>query len=122
MKNDFLVTPNFRFSEFLVDGEPLPNLGQVGNIRSLAQRLQVIRDVLQRPIIINSGYRTSSHNEKVGGGKNSMHLHGMAADIVIVGMDPKDFQSWARHWSGGLGAYATFTHVDIRHDKARWHG
>jgi uncharacterized protein YcbK (DUF882 family) len=120
MKNDFRIAPDFLFSEFLVEGDPLPNLAQIENLRCLANRLQVIRDVLNRPIKINSAFRTVQHNKSVGGSKNSMHLHGMAADIVVIGISPDDFRSWARNWSGGMGSYRTFTHIDIRPDKARW--
>lgn len=33
-------------------------------------------------ININSGYRTASHNQKVGGSSTSKHCKGMAADII----------------------------------------
>ena len=34
-------------------------------------------------ITINSGYRSASHNKKVGGATNSQHTKGTAADIVV---------------------------------------
>lgn len=121
---DFHITPNFRFSEFLVPGHRLPDQIHVSNIFTLCHRLQVIRDVLNVPISITSGYRTPEHNASpaVGGSKHSYHVQGMAADIKLGGMAPSDFRSWARNWSGGMGAYSTFTHLDTRPYKARWNG
>jgi uncharacterized protein YcbK (DUF882 family) len=49
-----------------------------------------------------------------------MHLSGMAADIVVPGMPASELQRFLRNWSGGMGSYAHFTHVDIRPYPARW--
>lgn len=43
--------------------------------------LQPARNLLKRPLIINSGYRSKEVNARVGGAKNSYHLTGCAADI-----------------------------------------
>lgn len=54
----------------------------VQNLKFLCDALlQPIRDQLKRPIVITSGYRCSALNSLVGGAKNSLHLHGYAADI-----------------------------------------
>lgn len=114
------LTPNFQLSEFVRDVDPLPPLPIIQNLFRLANRLQVVRDLLGKPIHINSGYRTPKHNEEVGGKPNSQHLSGCAADIVISGMPAKAVQEYLKHWSGGLGHYAGFTHVDIRPKAERW--
>lgn len=51
--------------------------------------LQPLRDYVNRPIIINSGYRSYSLNAKVGGVINSQHLTGQAADFTINGLTVK---------------------------------
>lgn len=51
--------------------------------------LQPLRDYVNRPIIINSGYRSYSLNAKVGGVINSQHLTGQAADFTIKGLTVK---------------------------------
>lgn len=116
------LTPNFKLSEFLSkeDKGQRPDYNTILNLKNLANRLQVIRDVLNKPIIINSGYRSPEYNKSVGGAKNSCHIKGMAADIRISGMTPYEVQHYLRNWSGGLGRYHSFTHVDIRPVKARW--
>lgn len=48
--------------------------------------LQPLRNYVNRPIIITSGYRARAVNVKVGGVANSQHLEGKAADFVIQGM------------------------------------
>lgn len=76
-----------------------------------------------KPIIINSAYRTVSHNKKVGGSPKSMHLEGRALDIQPPeGTTVTAFYNELRHnadWIGirGLGKYKTFVHVDIRNVK-----
>ena len=44
-------------------------------------RLNIIRAILGKPIIINSWYRDEQHNARVGGEPNSQHLSGQAVDI-----------------------------------------
>ena len=48
----------------------------------LAEKLQLIRDKVNRPLKITSGYRCITHNasKAVGGSPNSKHRYGMAAD------------------------------------------
>lgn len=58
----------------------------VQNLKFLCDSLlQPIRDQLKRPIVITSGYRCSALNSLIGGAKNSLHLHGYAADIRCNG-------------------------------------
>jgi uncharacterized protein YcbK (DUF882 family) len=82
-----------------------------------------------RPITITSGYRSPEHNRRVGGASNSYHLRGMAADLKIKGMSPRDVYGlaeslWPDH--AGLGLYQSahggWIHVDCRADMARWEG
>lgn len=44
--------------------------------------LQPLRDKLDIPITINSGYRTLQHNISVGGSSNSQHMKGQAVDFT----------------------------------------
>lgn len=72
---------------------------------------------------ICSGYRTEAYNKKIGGAAKSQHMLGMAADIAIAGISPLAVAQYAEFLqpaSGGIGVYSTFTHVDVRADRARW--
>ena len=123
------LTENFALKEFLVGNEDaVPTKEQMVNMVIVANRLQVLRDIYG-PIHINSGFRTYEHNETVqiaanpdyiSGTSASYHMLGMAVDITIKGMTPEQVQQLLANWSGGLGSYKTFTHVDIRGNQARW--
>lgn len=65
----------------------LPTFEIVDNLNRLADYLDVIREKLGKPIIINSGYRSVMLNKAVGGVANSQHLKGLAADVVCADMD-----------------------------------
>ena len=49
------------------------------------EKLVAIRDKLNLPMTITSGYRSKEHNESIGGANNSPHLHGKAVDIACYG-------------------------------------
>lgn len=58
------------------------------NIKELVfQILQPLRDKIEQPIIINSGYRCLKLNELVGGVPTSQHVFGQAVDIKVKGMN-----------------------------------
>ena len=92
--------------------------------------LQCIREHFGKPVTITSGYRTASHNTKVGGSKSSQHLLGRAADIQVQDTDPLAVAAYAESlmpgW-GGVGRYPVkagrakgWVHVDTRPNKSRW--
>ena len=56
----------------------------------LVSILDILRNEVGKPVIINSGYRTPERNKTVGGAKYSYHMRGMAADIRINGMTAKE--------------------------------
>lgn len=61
-----------------------PSTAEIHNLRILAtQVLQPARDIINKPFIINSGYRSKEVNKAVGGVSNSYHLKGQAADIHV---------------------------------------
>lgn len=116
------LTPHFYLYEFLHPDDPIPAPYILDNLYRLASRLQVVRDIVNRPIQIHSGYRTPERNRLVGGVRNSLHMMGMAADFSVQGVAPHAVQRLLMNWTGGLGQYRTFTHVDIRSHRARWRG
>jgi len=121
------LSTNFSISEFQSkDGSETPPM-VILNLRKLAKNIQVLRDYIGKPIKINSGYRSPQHNAKIGGAKNSQHLTGKAVDIRVDGMTPKQLfdiietlQNKGKMDIGGLKAYNSFVHYDIRGNFARW--
>ncbi len=87
-----------------------------------------MRGILKgKPIIINSAYRTTDYNKKIGGATQSQHLTASAADIRVEGMTSValhkvilELIKEGKIHNGGLGLYNTFVHYDIRKTPKRW--
>lgn len=61
----------------------------VRNINLLVDNvLDPVRDMVNAPIIITSGYRCPQVNRLVGGVDNSQHMSGCAADFYVQGFTP----------------------------------
>ena len=71
----------FKASEF--DSPDAPGSGSKMSL-PFVYRLDAIRDMIGRPLHINSGYRTPAHNKAVGGVADSAHTKGVAADIRVL--------------------------------------
>ena len=92
---------------------------------ALVNLLQKIRDHFGKAVIINSAYRTEAHNKSIGGATYSQHKYGLAADIHINGVTPKEIAAHVETLlpsSGGIGIYKNFCHIDVRRVKSRWNG
>lgn len=121
------LTKNFSKAEFdSKDGVAMPTAVLV-QIRELARNLQVFRDEVGKPVIITSGYRSPAHNRRIGGASGSKHILGQAADFKVPGMTPNEvYRSIFRliregkMKKGGLHAYSSWVHYDIRGYNARW--
>lgn len=113
--------PNFKVNEFAcTDGTDVVFIST-----ELVKILQQVRNHFKAPVRINSGYRTVTKNKAVGGATYSQHLYGMAADIVVDGVEPKQVYAYVDSllpYTGGVGLYKTFVHVDVRKTKSRWNG
>jgi uncharacterized protein YcbK (DUF882 family) len=89
--------------------------------QELIDLLESVREHYGKPVHINSGYRCPKHNKSVGGAIGSHHTNGTAADIWMLGVSPAVvYYDLNQNHNGGLGKYATFTHVDVRGSHARW--
>ena len=115
------LSANFKVKEFACsDGsDPIFIDSDLVNV------LQKIRKHFGKSVTITSAYRTPGKNKAVGGQTYSQHLYGRAADIKVKGVTPKKVSAYAETLlknKGGIGTYATFTHVDTRATKARWKG
>jgi hypothetical protein len=118
---------NFSLSEMACrDGTPVPAEYEA-NAHEVLRRLQIVRDFFAAPIKIRSGYRTEAHNTEVSGASQSQHLTASAADFVVTGYSAAEVREVLEGLirigvlpDGGIGAYLTFTHLDIRGERARW--
>jgi uncharacterized protein YcbK (DUF882 family) len=121
------LTKNFSRREFACHCcGALPVNWAADGVPPLVTALQELRDQVGAPVTVVSGYRCPKHNREVGGAKNSQHVLGMAADIVIPGKSVKEMYAAAcgveAFEEGGIGLYPKqgFIHVDVRDYMARW--
>jgi zinc D-Ala-D-Ala carboxypeptidase len=63
-----------------LDNTPTPEA--LAALRRTALGLEMVRAMVQAPIVITSGYRSAAVNHAVGGARNSQHTKGEAADII----------------------------------------
>jgi zinc D-Ala-D-Ala carboxypeptidase len=68
-----------------------PNATQIAALKSLCDNvLQPLRDALNTPIVISSGFRCPALNRAVDGAPDSQHLEGKAADITCPALSTDD--------------------------------
>jgi uncharacterized protein YcbK (DUF882 family) len=119
------LSKNFSRSEFACKGTNC--CGHSAPVHpELISALQDLRDQLNLPLSITSGFRCNRHNESVGGAAQSFHTLGMAADVSCPdGMTAEDLAQAAEaipaFQQGGIGIYPSWVHLDVRTTgKARW--
>ncbi len=116
-------TAHFSYSEFYSkDGSGFSG-GRVSsttvreNVRRMMYKLEAVRvKIGNKPITINSGFRSVSHNNSIpGSSSNSQHTYGIAADIKASGVSLTTVINAVKS-SGFSGAYngSTYTHLDSR--------
>lgn len=75
-----------------------PNNIEVANLLDLVNEvLQPLRDKLNKPIKINSGFRSEALNRSIGGVHGSQHSKGEAADIIVKDMSAKELFEFIRY-------------------------
>ena len=98
--------------------------GQQSVDTELAEKLQLIRDKVDRPLKITSGYRCITHNAAVKGSSGSKHRYGMAADWRTENrsINPVALGILAQAVGfGGIGIYCSCRHPWHESDVALHH-
>jgi hypothetical protein len=105
-----------------------PDIQQVINLVYLAAYvLEPLREVMDEPIKIGSGFRCQKLNKAVGGVYNSQHLKGQAVDLCIDGDIEKgkkwfnyikdhlpfDQLIWEHNSKGSYWVHVSFIHPDF---------
>ena len=65
-----------------------PDKKIIPNLIRVAELLEDVRALFNKPIIVNSGYRSVAVNSLLGSKPTSQHCIGCAADIRISGLTP----------------------------------
>ena len=87
------LTPHFSFEELThTDHRTLdntPNDSERANLQRLAEFLELVKVALgNKPVMVNSAFRSKAVNDAVGSKDTSQHRVGCAADIRVPGMTP----------------------------------
>jgi hypothetical protein len=93
------LSEHFTLEEFLISStaskyniENIATLEHTSNLKYLCEKvLEPLRNYIEKPIYITSGYRSKALNDKMkevgySVAANSQHMQGQAADIVVHGM------------------------------------
>lgn len=111
---DVWLSKHFQLSEFQCkDGSDKIIISE-----ELIKMLEKLRSYGNFTISINSGYRTSAYNKKIGGASNSTHCKGYAADVVVKKdgiVIPSKYICCIAQIIGfnGIGKMNTATHLDV---------
>ena len=91
------LSNNFTLAELTVSDigarngwDNTPNASEIANLVRLAEMLEQVREVLGKPIMVNSAFRSKQVNDGVGSRDTSQHRIGCAADIRVPGMNPDE--------------------------------
>ena len=116
---DKRIAPNFWLSELLCkDGS-----NQLIYYQQDIDKLQAMRNFLDKAVNLPSAYRTKSYNTSIGGSPTSFHMVGKAYDVKVAGVSPAfvAYIAWKCDFKG-IGIYDyikngiryQFTHCDSR--------
>ena len=129
---------HFAASEFLTLGASHNGSGRCGgknklppaelwpNATSLIKTMDEIRERLGTPVKLTNVFRAEDYNLCVGGVSRSQHRLFKAADFVAREGTSANWAETARAaradgvFSGGVGVYRSFVHVDVRGTDADW--
>jgi Peptidase M15 len=98
-----------------------PNEEQTANLTRLAEFLEKIRELLGKPLLIDSAFRSTLVNFAVGSLSNSQHCKGCAADFRVPGMTPDEVVQAIRasdlNYDQLIREFDSWTHVSIPNEK-----
>jgi uncharacterized protein YcbK (DUF882 family) len=117
--NNLKVAKYFKLSEFAC---PCCNLVMLHP--KLLAKLVELRNIIERPVYITSGYRCSKYNIQIGGIRNSYHCIGLAADIKVKEFNLIELLEICENIDfNGIIFYEKkdFLHLDVRPTRrTRW--
>jgi uncharacterized protein YcbK (DUF882 family) len=100
-----------------------PNATEVANLVRVAALLEEVRALLNKPILINSGFRSKQVNDAVGSRDTSQHRIGCAADIRVPGMTPREVVEACIKANIGydqiIEEFGSWTHISVPDSPAR---
>jgi len=82
----------------------------------LLLRLEAMRELLSRPLPVNSGARCVAYNRQMKGEPNSLHLQGLAVDLACSDsiLRSQIVRAAIALGFNGIGIAESFVHIDLR--------
>lgn len=122
------LSPNFTLEELTASEiavrqglDNTPNATEVANLVRVAELLEQVRALINKPILVNSAFRSKAVNDAVKSKDSSQHRIGCAADIRVPGMTPK--QVVQACIDGGIPfdqiieEFGSWTHISVPNTK-----
>ncbi len=125
------MTLNFTISELIYSDTAIKNnINNMPDINSLdcmleliVYCLQPIRNKLNKPMIITSGYRNTEVNKLVGGVTNSQHTKGQAVDFTVLGLTPaqlvEKIKTYGIEYDQLINEYDKWVHISYNKENNR---
>jgi hypothetical protein len=124
------ITENFSLEEMTVSEigarkglDNTPNATEISNLVRTACLLEQVRTLINKPIIINSAFRSKAVNDAVGSKDTSQHRIGCAADIRVPGMTPKQVVEALMQsnipYDQLIREFDSWTHISVTDSSAR---
>ena len=119
------MTPHFTLAELTATShrqfDNTPNAAETANLTRLAQFLELVKTKLDnKPIMVNSAFRSKQVNDSVGSRDTSQHRLGCAADIRVPGMTPdavvKAIMAAGLPYDQLIREFDRWTHASIPND------
>lgn len=116
------MTPHFTLAELTVTNhrqfDNTPNAIETANLMRLAQFLELVKAKLDnKPIMVNSAFRSKQVNDSVGSKDTSQHRLGCAADIRVPGMTPdqvvRAIMGHGLYFDQIIREFDAWTHISI---------
>lgn len=111
-------------SEILPFIESVWSLDIAYNLQRIAERLQIIRDYYNKPLVITSGFRPVAWELGKGRLGGSFHTKGYAADFHVQGVPLSEVYAFvnATFKKGGraISPKDNFIHLDCRDSFETW--
>ena len=116
------LTPHFSLEELTFtehrEFSNEPNESETKNLERLAQFLEQIKELLgNKPIMVNSAFRSKQVNDAVGSKDSSQHRVGTAADLRVPGMTPDEVVKAIRasdlQYDQLIREFDSWTHISV---------
>lgn len=123
--DQYVINKYFKTGEFSCKCK-LPECVEQKVSKELVSKLTELREALNEPVKITSGFRCKGHQEQIAKSevstvvaKSSQHELGNAADIQSTRTPIKDVVTIAARYFEAIGIASVFIHIDLRTGKIR---